>query len=147
MWACVFLHYNEIMDNCSPEKANINLQDIISIPHISHSGSSKHMDIWATVQHDAFQVHQTTAAVMVKFSDFVETLAVPRFSVYMKIYRESVVRLNWNSSVKRTVAHWSLQLYYLCTMLNARSCFQKWVGHKEQVFFETGFSHEAFWNQ
>ncbi|GBL91664.1 hypothetical protein AVEN_82612-1 [Araneus ventricosus] len=37
----------------TPEKANIGLQDLIPIPHTSHSASLKDMERCSAIQHDA----------------------------------------------------------------------------------------------
>lgn len=63
---------------------------------------------------------------------------------HMKSYRESVFRTNRDSSVKRTVVHWSVhQSLDLCSMLNGLSCFQKRVERKQSKFLQIAFSHET----
>ncbi|GBL83406.1 hypothetical protein AVEN_110709-1 [Araneus ventricosus] len=43
--------------NCTPEKANIGLQDLIPIPHTSHSAYFKEMERCSAIQHDACPDH------------------------------------------------------------------------------------------
>lgn len=44
MWVRFVVHYNEIRANFIPEKANMELKDIIPIPYTSHRASAEHME-------------------------------------------------------------------------------------------------------
>ncbi|GFV46095.1 hypothetical protein TNCV_1256521 [Trichonephila clavipes] len=79
---CVAIHLNKIRANYTPEKANIRFQGIIAIPHSSHSASCKDIEARAAIQCDD---HQTSAIVMVDFSDIGRQITGPWSCTYEKI--------------------------------------------------------------
>ncbi|GBL75435.1 Transient receptor potential-gamma protein [Araneus ventricosus] len=56
---------------------NAGFQNLITIPHSSHRASSKNMEICMSIQHDAYPNHQTSAAIVVSFSDVAGAVAGP----------------------------------------------------------------------
>ncbi|GFX26489.1 hypothetical protein TNCV_950871 [Trichonephila clavipes] len=84
---CVAIHLNKNRANCTREKANIDFQGIISMPHSSHSAAFKDMKVCEAIHRDACSDHQATSALLVDFLDVGEQVAGPWFSPYQSMVR------------------------------------------------------------
>ncbi|GFX31051.1 hypothetical protein TNCV_2025541 [Trichonephila clavipes] len=145
----VVIHLYKSMANFTHEKVNIGLQDLIPILHISHDTSWKDMEEYATIERVASPYYQTSAIVMVDFSDIGEQEVGPWISLNKENQGPSTFPPMFEKLTITTVVVDGINRNHVKgkpdkSKLFAKICLtKKW--HIDPLKFATSGAHKGSW--
>ncbi|GFU15641.1 hypothetical protein TNCV_1294841 [Trichonephila clavipes] len=106
------------------------------------------MEVCALIFRGACPAHQLSVAIIANCFAIVGAGKYSS-SLHMKVRWESLLRLDWYLSMKKTDAQYDpySNLYDLFTILSRLSFSQNLVRRNRQIFLQAASCHEVFWQQ